>query len=373
MKKLYTLIILLCVSSFAFATHEIAGQITIKCLQGNTYEMTVVTYTRGTSTPADRCHLNFLFGDGDSAIVCRSNFENGDPTTDPWGANGCTGNPNCSTIHMGEWNIGSPTLQSMNLKKNVFTTTHTYPGPGVFIISVSDPLFEDIIVNLPPQQAMTLIDTNKIFNAPGFPTSNNNAVYGQVPFATATLFQPFTYNPMALDPDGDSLSYSLIPPPGTSGYVDPPASSSFGINAFTGVVTWDAPYGIGKYIFCVAISEWAMNSANGKRYPIGSSMQIVSINVISAAGVAESNEPVAQISTSPSPSAAEINFTISGGMDYRNCSLQILDYSGRMVKTIGVTGQSFSLDTQGLSSGMYSYCLSDQKQAPICGKIEITH
>ena len=324
MKKISSIVTFLFLSSLAFATHEIAGQITIKCLQGSTYEITVVTYTRGTTMQADRCHLNFYFGDGDSAAVCRSNFELGDPTTDPWGANGCTGNPYCSTTHMGEWTSGN--LPSLNLKKNVFTTTHTYPGPGIFIVSVLDPNFEDVLINLPAQQALMLVDTlNNLLPL------NNNPSYSTLPFGTATLFQPFTYNPGAVDPDGDMLSYSLIAPPGTSGYFDPPASSSFGIDAATGDVTWDSPFAIGKYIFCVVTHEWRLSPITSQYYMIGNSMQIVSINVISAAGVGESNEPMTQISTFPSPTTGEINFSISGSTDYRNCNLQILDYSGRTV------------------------------------------
>lgn len=354
-------------STLASAIHEIAGQITHKHISGYTYEISVVTYTKGSSSPADRCYLRFIFGDGDSSIVCRSNFEAGDPATDPWGAN-CSGNPDCSTHHMGQWTFGNTGL---NIKKNVYTTTHTFPGSGMFVITVTDPLFEDLIVNISPFQPLVLIDTLYNLSLPGLPPFNNNPVYSSVPIDTATLYMPFTYNPGAVDPDGDSLSYSLITPPTTTGYFHPTATNSFGINATTGDVVWDTPAAIGKYIFCVSTQEWKLNIANSKRYMVATSMQIVSVTAVSAAGIGESSEPKMLINTYPNPSSSEIYFMVSGISDLRNSHLEIFDHTGRKVKSITPTELPVSFNASGLSSGIYYCQFLNQGHPPIQGKFEV--
>jgi len=59
-KTLYIILILLSVKSFA--THNRAGEITFNHISGLTYEITVITYTKG-SSPADRPKLEIKWGD----------------------------------------------------------------------------------------------------------------------------------------------------------------------------------------------------------------------------------------------------------------------------------------------------------------------
>lgn len=373
MKKIYSLIIFLFIAKLSFATHLIAGQITCKWISGNTYEISAVIYTKGTGYPADRCTLPFIFGDGDSAIVCRSNFEVGDPTTDPWGANSCMGDPNCSSQHMGEWTLGNPTLQSLNIKKSVYTTTHTYPGAGTYVVFVKDQDFENGLINISDGQEMALLDTIKIITSPGFAGHNSNPVYSSIPIDTANLFLPFIYNPGAADLDGDSLSYSLIPLPYAPGYFYPSASSSFGINALTGDVEWNDPVYLGKYVFCVLTTEWKKNTISGQYYNAGSSMQIVSVRTVSVASVDESQEALMTIGTFPNPANSEIQITVTGLADFRNTRLEVFDHTGRKLKNILVTELPISLDTRELLNGMYFCRLTDSKNLSIQGKFEVTH
>ena len=368
MKKISSFLIFLCINSFAFATHEMAGQITHKYVSGYTYEISVTTYTKGTSSSADRCSVIIHFGDNDSALVCRSNFEAGDPNTDLWGANGCTGNPNCGTHHMGEWTIGSPSLQSMNIKKNVYTVLHTYGGGGAFPIRVFDPNFEDDIINIPAQSFMALLDTIVIgvFN-----TSNSNPTYSQIPIDTAILFQPYIYNPGAIDPDGDSLTYRLITPPQVSGYFFPDAPGNFGIDAVTGDVFWNTPQTLGKYVFCIEITEWKKFAANGLYYWAGSSMQIVSVRTISAAGVNESFAPKVLINTFPNPASSEISFMVSNIADLKNSLLEIFDHTGRKIKSVTPTELPVSLDASQFAGGIYYCRFTPALQPSIHGKFEV--
>jgi len=273
----------------AFATHERAGEIIYRHISGNTYEISAITYTKGTSSQADRCTQTIYFGDGDSAVVCRSNFESGDPQQDAWGANGCGGgNPNCGTHHMGQWTIGNPTLQSLNIKKNIYTITHTYPGYGSYIISMTDPNRNDGIVNVGNQSAFSIQDTLTIINAPGMASFNNSVTLTNLPIDRACIGVIFIHNPGAVDPDGDSLSYKLGicnqgPSMPVSGYFIP---SGVTLNPITGDFIWNSPIKLPspyslpyEYNFAIDIQEWKLNTANGKRYKISTVRRDMQVTV----------------------------------------------------------------------------------------------
>ena len=278
----------------AFATHERAGEITYRHISGNKYEISVTTYTRGQSVAADRCTITLRFSNipGDTAEVCRSNFEPGDPTTDFWGANSCKGNPGCSTHHMGEWSIGNPSLGSLGIKKNVYTITHTFPGPGTYIVSMTDPNRNGGIVNVPDLTPFSVQDTLTIYNVPGMPSYNNSVILSNMPIDKACINKCFVHNPGAVDPDGDSLSYKLgicfqdigdpIPPPGYfipyKIVVDPYTGDFSWCNPAPQVVSppYQLPY---EYNFAMDIEEWALNTINKKRYLVGTVRRDMQVTV----------------------------------------------------------------------------------------------
>ena len=71
MKKYLLFLFLLLISlSQVFATHNRAGEITYKHLYGNTYKITLLTYTYSPS-PADRPELEVFWGDGTSDTLPR--------------------------------------------------------------------------------------------------------------------------------------------------------------------------------------------------------------------------------------------------------------------------------------------------------------
>ncbi|MBK6832743.1 MAG: hypothetical protein IPG89_00095 [Bacteroidetes bacterium] len=130
-KNRYVLFTILCLGFFlsSKATHNRAGEITYKWLFGYTYEIKVTTYTNINGTNlADRCEDTVYFGDGTRAVVLRSN--------------GTT-----STLCSGGAKDGVP-LNS-NIKLNEYVTTHTYPGPGNYLISMEDPNRNAGVINLP--------------------------------------------------------------------------------------------------------------------------------------------------------------------------------------------------------------------------------
>ncbi|MCW3071823.1 MAG: hypothetical protein JWO44_1713 [Bacteroidetes bacterium] len=129
MKKLLCSFLLLSFFNAAFATHNMAGQFSYTHLSGNTYEFTVKTFTNTSGTTADRCELIIYFGDGDSAIVPRSN-----------GPSGTCSAPALDGIIMSHC--------SGPLKYNVYVTAHTYAAPGTYMLRMDDPNRSAAISNI---------------------------------------------------------------------------------------------------------------------------------------------------------------------------------------------------------------------------------
>src|SRR5688572_15593823 len=95
----------------ANATHYRAGEILYQLIGNYQYRVTIITYSKadGISLEADRDMVRISWGDGTSDSICRTN---GPPSPN---GNGCQ--------------AGILLTSSPSIKKNEYTTTHTYPGP----------------------------------------------------------------------------------------------------------------------------------------------------------------------------------------------------------------------------------------------------
>ncbi|HEY6159738.1 MAG TPA: hypothetical protein VI112_00905, partial [Bacteroidia bacterium] len=126
MKKILFVSFLFCSVTPVMATHNLSGDIAYRWISGNTYEITVHTFTK-LSSPADRCELTLYFGDGDSALMHRMNGP--------------------QTICMAPDFDGVP--YNANVKYNVYQVNHTYPGPGNYHLTMTDPNRASGLVNVP--------------------------------------------------------------------------------------------------------------------------------------------------------------------------------------------------------------------------------
>ncbi|TDB68888.1 T9SS type B sorting domain-containing protein [Arundinibacter roseus] len=165
-----------------------------------------------------------------------------------------------------------------NTSRNEYTFTYTFPAPGRFDISVNLDKRNNNVLNIgpPPTQELSFyIKSTLVINASL--GQNRTPVLLNAPIDLAAVGQRYIHNPGAFDADGDSLAYRLvIPQQGIAGrpngsnvqYADPnqvqPAGPTengtfpptFGIDALTGDLTWDAPSVPGFYNVAFVVEEW---------------------------------------------------------------------------------------------------------------------
>ena len=107
-----------------------------------------------------------------------------------------------------------------------------------------------------------------VINISAFLGPNSSIQFDECPCPEiACVNKPYVYNPMGYDPDGDSLSYSLVNPLGQGAmplsntvYTIPNltpqnAGSSFGIDPISGTVSWTNPQMQGEYNFTIKINN----------------------------------------------------------------------------------------------------------------------
>lgn len=230
MKK-YAIIIfcLLALPSVAFATHNRAGEITFRQISGYTYEVTVTTFTYILSA-ANRSELNVEWGDNTQSVVSLNA-----------GSQGRIVLPNY-------------------YYRNQYTTTHTFPGPGIYQVLMQDPNRNFGIKNIPNSVDVIFSIKTVLVISPEI-GKNSTPVLLNYPIDKAARGHMFIHNPAAFDPDGDSLSYEMTVCTGQDGkpiadYTLPDASDSIYVDPVTGDLIWYTPVDTGKYNVAMNIEEW---------------------------------------------------------------------------------------------------------------------
>jgi hypothetical protein len=148
------------------------------------------------------------------------------------------------------------------VERYIFKDTVTFPYIGKFRASMENCCRNAAILNLPNPSSNSLWLDVDIAADP----SNSSPVFLNEPITVAQLNQPFSYNPLPFDADGDSLSWQLdvpmdyftntvgLPIPG---YTLPPSDTlaPFSIDPLTGEITF-IPIVIGNFQVSVKAIEW---------------------------------------------------------------------------------------------------------------------
>jgi gliding motility-associated-like protein len=230
----------------ATATHNRAGEISVEqvgdCVSSLTVRATITTYTKASSTQADRDTLTICWGDGMCERVVRANGGG----TPPQGI-----------------------IIENDTKYNTYVALHTYPARSTYIISMTDPLRNAGIlnVNFPNSDQIKFhISTTYTFPNPQFQGCNSTPRLLQPPVDIGCVGRPFRHNPNAYDADGDSLSYhftvprqdvgELVPNYRYPNEITPGPNNQLTINAVTGDILWQAPSRSGEYNLAIIIVSY---------------------------------------------------------------------------------------------------------------------
>lgn len=239
---------------YAYASHNLAGQITYSRLGPNYYEILLTTYTDPTAAGVDRCtaDIEIWGGQGNSRVLIETLFnvprENGN--------SGSCDAPAKMGIFI-----------RPKIKKNYYRSTFRFNGPGQFELRYRDVARINNVINI-ANSGNTAFYVSTVLNNNPFIGDNNSPLLLNDPLDDACTNKLWTHNPGGYDPDGDSLVYSLIncqqydppnltEPISVSGYQYPGAfGGSFTINRFTGMVTWSTPQTVGIYNISILIEEY---------------------------------------------------------------------------------------------------------------------
>jgi gliding motility-associated-like protein len=253
----------------AFATHNLAGQIVAERVSGNTYTITLTTYTDPAPAGVDRCKANIEIWN------CGSPSEKVEDILDIPRGNGPVGvgDPDCPPgARLGVAVYGT-------VKENIYTVTHTFPGPGCYQLRYFDPNRREDIINIEDPGSQTFYLETGVFIPNPILGINNTPVLLNQPIDEACAGKLWTHNPGGFDMEGDSLAYSLL----ASLQYDPergvnsprpvqnfrfPNNSEFGNSSFaidqrTGLITWDVPPRLGVYNVAFRVEEFRQGISLG--------------------------------------------------------------------------------------------------------------
>ncbi len=325
-----------------------AGNITYSWLYGYTYQIKLTTFTGINSTSLyDPCQDTLCFGDGTSVVLFRSN-----------GFCGGACSPACD---------GQP-LPGNTIKLNEYVTTHTYPGPGNYVICFNEPNRNAGVNNI-PSSVNQFFSLESFLVIPNFGSGkNNSSVFANLPLAYGCLNNScFTYNPSATDIDGDSLSYEVFTclNPGSSlPYAG--AIGTFSINAISGLLNWCNPQYNGDYNVIIKITEWRKDDG-GNPFIVGYVIRDTQFNMSNCTGINEEKVLENNFLVFPNPTN---NFTTIHLSEKENYKIQLCDITGKtLINDMSSNTNSYYLNLENITQGIYFLKIIGSNNTTITKKI----
>jgi hypothetical protein len=221
----------------------------------------------------------------------------------------------------------------------LFNFDHTYIGNGFYIIRIEGPVYIGNINNIPNSSLETFYFENTLLIG----NLNNHCPQFNLPQQFQWVDTNTIFDFSAFDPDGDSLSYELVP---VSNYPLPNCK----LDSFTGQLNF-FPDSSGLYAIAVRINEWRLN------LKIGSTMRQFLISVPSIMGI-DNTEITSEISVYPSPTNNFLNIHSESSSIQ---SASISDLTGKIIYSEKLSGTKESLEVSSLSPGLYFINLETEK------------
>lgn len=297
------------------ATHLQAGEIRYAPLNGYTYRIEVIVHTK-LSAPADAPEI-LVELDGLRDTVYRTSY------VDLFGS-----------------------VCEDDTRRNVYQLDHTFPGPGSYTVRTEMSNRNGSIVNIPNSIAQTLSLSTVILISPEL-GPNTSVHFEASPQAWVWEWGTLVYRPLAVDDDGDELSFDLVTPLGLNyqeivGYTYPQGSEYTWLDPVTGVFLWRVPL-LGEYVIALRCTE----RRNGQW--IGEVVRDMNVGVgMYEVGVADADRvPGFNLGPSPTEGPVTVNSTRPGRM-------RVSSSTGAVVHDATLPLGTSSLDATEWSPGVYA-------------------
>lgn len=246
---------------------------------------------------------------------------------------------------------------------NTYTWQRTFAGPGVYSFNAWKSSRINS-VNLPSGPDGTLCLSSTIVVAAGM--SNSSPVFGAPQRTLYYAGNTLVHDPLASDPDGDSLSFALTAPLGegclamtafTSPDQSTPPGDAVSLNATTGLFQWSQPTFSGEFTAVIVCREWRAGQVIGV---VSRDMTIcVQAPFTSLSEREQGDMSIVQTS---------LDGTITIRSHYPGSVIDILDARGHLVQRVRTTGPLTALPTDGMTLGIYVVKVTDASGAPRHGR-----
>ena len=325
MKKLLTTLLIVLVSLSTFATHLMGGQIVATNLGGYDYEIKLTAYRDTIGIPMATAAMFEI--SMDSAGVNLPIYFLTIPADSMSGG-----------LVMG-------VSAAYGVEVYTYTDTITLPGDGYYTISWQDCCRNVAIINMANSAAENFaLSTSFTVDSLNL---NSSPSYLSLPVAYLPSDTLWQYNPLPFDPDGDSLTWSLTTPLGSSGmpvlgyqFLDDTtlysnSSNPFSLDSITGELSWNAKMQ-GNFVAAFLIEEYR----NGVK--IGEMRRDMQYIVVS--DTSNYLPVVSNMMSFPTNTSGYPYVVISPSQNY-SVSLLASDPNINDVVTLSAFGEPFNLQT----------------------------
>jgi hypothetical protein len=318
------------------ATHVLGGKIRYAYMGptsgGELYSIEVHLYL-DPGAPADRPEVILHIGNTTDTV----------PRTDSIPLPGCP-----STLHC------------------IYATTHVFPGFGAYLIRMEDPNRTNGTLNIPNSVSVPLALSAELqINSFG---PNSSVRFDAPQTDQGQDWSTLVHDPLATDPDGDSLSFELVTPLGDgylpiAGYqlpdaVAPVPGGYTWVDPASGVFLWDRPTLLGYYQVAIRCTERRLVAGNWFR--VGEVTRDMAICISQLPTGLAGPFTTAGPWLLPEGSAGHYRLQAEA-VDAVDAIVTVSDLSGRVAMQRSAQG---TIDLSGLPDGIYHVTLRTREGTP---------
>ena len=250
-------------------------------------------------------------------------------------------------VDFGDATFGSYTLTNSTSGNGVniktYSGIHTYSGYGMYKASYLDTFRVANIKNILNSKTQQIYVEAKIFINQFSGPSSAPPITFYPPTSLTVGGNQVYYNPGCADPDGDSLSYSLVNCFATNYYLPNGAA----LNNVTGTFNFSKD-SIGLYAFSYKINEWRKDLSNVYNI-VGTSQLDFIMNITANIGINEIKDEILNVLIYPNPVSNTLHISTSQNTT-EYFTIEINNYLGQSVLKLPFTKD---FDISNLPNGYY--------------------